>query len=276
MDPLNSDKGKIRETAEVVEGIVKSVPAYQDAIQPAAKEIGKGLETIARSINVALAPLKGLVWGYDRIESYLVPALAEKLKKVPKDQVTAPPIHIAGPAIESLRFAGNEPSLRELYANLLATSMDSGTVHEAHPAFVEILRQLTPDEARIVDLFVDQDYWPRPLITVRRQSKEGRGGYDILRHFSLLGEEAQCSYPEMTPSYVDNLCRLGLAEIPALSELTDAGQYEPLERHPTVENIVAEISASTEDKPEIIKEILKVTTLGGQFCNACVESHHGA
>lgn len=42
---------------------------YKDAVQPAAKEIGKGLATLAKTINVALSPITGFVWGYEQIEN---------------------------------------------------------------------------------------------------------------------------------------------------------------------------------------------------------------
>jgi hypothetical protein len=56
-----SDDSKIRDTAEAVKGIVEAVPIYQDAVQPAAKEIGTALQTVAKSIHVVLAPVSALV-----------------------------------------------------------------------------------------------------------------------------------------------------------------------------------------------------------------------
>ena len=265
-----SDKDKIRDTAEIVEGIVKAVPIYEDALQPAAKEIGTALLTVAKAINVALAPISALVWSDDQIRDYILESLTEKLKDVPEEQIVTPDPTVAGPTLEALRFAGHEPSLRELYANLLATSMDAKTAKEAHPAFVEIISQMTPDEARIVKLFAAPRAYP--VITIRAEMKEGKGegGVDVLAHFSLLGYEAGCLHPELTASYLDNLCRLGLAEIPPLFTYTTHSIYEPLENHPQVLGLIAEIEKSENRNPNIIREGLKVTTLGRQFCEACV------
>ena len=47
-----SEESKIRDAADAVKGIVEAVPVYQDALQPAVREIGKGLETVAKSIRV--------------------------------------------------------------------------------------------------------------------------------------------------------------------------------------------------------------------------------
>ena len=74
-------------------------------------------------------------------------------------------------------------NLRELYANLLATSIDSITAHEAHPAFVEIIRQLTPDEARIVKYIFERMYLP--IITVRVRLPEKAAVLTIIPIFQM-------------------------------------------------------------------------------------------
>ena len=71
-----------------------------------------------------------------------------------------PPPYIAVPAVEALRYTAEEPALCEMYLHLLATAMDSRTVPLAHPAFAEIIRQLTPDEARIINLFAQFNSLP--------------------------------------------------------------------------------------------------------------------
>lgn len=46
------------------------------------------------------------------IKPRLIDKLAEKLKYVPEERIAPPNPTIAGPAIEALRFAANEPDLR--------------------------------------------------------------------------------------------------------------------------------------------------------------------
>lgn len=61
----------VRHTIEAVKGIVEAVPVYEDLAQPAAQELGRGLLTIAKTVNVLLAPLKVVVWGYEQFEDFL-------------------------------------------------------------------------------------------------------------------------------------------------------------------------------------------------------------
>ena len=59
------DDNKIRDVIDAVTGVAKAVPVYQDVVQPAAQEIGTALQTVAKTVHVALAPVSALVWGWE-------------------------------------------------------------------------------------------------------------------------------------------------------------------------------------------------------------------
>jgi hypothetical protein len=266
------EENKVRDAVDAVTGVAKAVPVYQDVLQPAAQELGKALQTVAKTVHVALAPVSALVWGYDQIKDFVSTKVAERLANVAAGDIVTPKPNVAGPALESLRYTGHESSLSDLYANLLAASMDRSTAHGAHPAFVEIIRQLTPDEAKLVGLFVRD--MPFPLITVRwkfRKQEEGkRGGQDLLVNYSHLGLIAKCEYAEMTPTYIDNLCRLGLADVPAFFSYTGVGIYDALEADANVRKLVAVLDADPERIAVIQRRGLNVSQLGKQFAQVCV------
>jgi len=271
-DEDKTKEGNVEGTINAVTGLAKAVPIYDDAIQPAAKELGKALATVAKTVNVALAPVKGLVWGYEQIEGFVSTKVSEKLQNTPEEEIVTPKPNVAGPALESLRYTGHEESLRELYANLLAASMDSMTSAGAHPGFVEILKQITPDEAKLLKLFAERRAFP--LLDVRRESTEaGKGGNDVLKYFSTLGEEAGCENANLTPSYLDNLARLGLIEIPPFLEYTAPNVYDHLETHPAVVSVKQQIEKVPNQKCEIERRGAQVTQLGRQFISICVIDH---
>jgi len=260
--------GKIGDAADAMKGIVEAVPVYQDAIQPAAKEIGKALETVAKLVNAALAPISALVWGYDQIADFVHTRVAEKLKDIPKERIKTPSPLVVGPALEALRYAGHEEALREMYANLLATSMDSLTANNAHPAFVEIMRSMSSDEARIMRLFVTRSGYA--LIDVNAK-EANRTGYEIaLRNFSFIGREAGVCNPELTPNNLDNLCRLGLLEVPPFLTIADSPEYEMLEASEEIQKVKMQIESLTDKTFDVDKKCIRLTALGRQFCNVCV------
>lgn len=267
-----SEENKIRDVVDAVTGVAKAVPVYQDVVQPAAQEMGKALQTVAKTVHIALAPVSALVWGYDQIKDFVSTKVAERLKNVPPENIITPKPNVAGPALESLRYTGHEESLSDMYANLLAASMDKATSEGAHPAFVEIIRQLTPDEAKLVSLFL-RDI-PFPLLNLRwefkEQTEDKRGGKDVLVNFCQLGELAGCEFNNLVPTYIDNLCRLGLCEVPPMWAYLSPGVYDLLENSSVITEIKAQIEQNPEIKAKVERKGLRVTELGKQFARICV------
>jgi Abortive infection alpha len=261
------DESKIRDTVDAVTGLVQAVPVYQDVLQPAFREVGTGLQTIAKTIHIALAPISVLVWGYDEIKEFVSTRVAEKLKDVPPDRILqTPDSHVVGPALEALRFTGPQEHLRELYANLLATSLDADTANKAHPAFVEIINSMTPDEARIMGLFAIEQ--TLPFIDVLEHVDKDKPGYVVtFATFSFIGKVAGCMHKKLTPSYLDNLIRLGLLEAPRGMWLTAPNVYEPLEELFSQSQTDADARNA---RVSFKRRIVRLTSLGVQFCNACV------
>lgn len=267
-----TDENKIRDAADAIKGIVQAVPVYQDVIQPAAKEVGTALQTVAKTLHILLAPLAALVWGYDQVRDFVSTCVADKLKGVPPERLIAPAANIAGPALEALRYTGHDASLREMYAKLLASSMDSKTAHQAHPAFVDVIKQLSPDEAQILSILANRD--GAPLISVRQERKHDRLGNWVLRHFSLLPEVANCKYPDLGPNYLTNLERLGLVELRESYQLKPEGTdlYQPLLNHGDVKLLLARLNESKDFKAHVSMDAVLLTPFGLQFCEACVSN----
>lgn len=270
---MSEDK-KIRGTVDAIKDLAEAVPVYQDAIQPAAKEIGKDLQTIAKTVHVALSPLRGLIWGWEQIEDFVKRTVAEKLKNVPTERIVTPALNVAGPAVEALRFVGNEPDLRELYAQLLATSMDANTAAEVHPSFVEMIKQMTPDEARLLKRLSERR--PAPVVDLGIEWTNGDGGeVDALVNCSLLGVEAACEHVGNTPVYLDNLCRLGIVEIRD-EFYTASDVYEPIELSPEFLEAKRLIDEKSGLEARVHKKMVRVTNLGRQFSEAVVAGGEGS
>jgi hypothetical protein len=144
-DNKDNDSCDLKELVELLNAFSGKQPvsnqnvasqAYNEHFQPAASELGKTATTISKTINMALSPVKGMVWCYEQIETRLSGLLAEKMENVPAEKISPPPIHVAGPAIEAMRFSGEQPQLQQMFANLITNSMNSGLESYAHPAFV--------------------------------------------------------------------------------------------------------------------------------------------
>lgn len=242
--------------------------AYEDALKPAAQELGKGAVVVAKAVNAALAPLEGFVWGVEKIREFIRDRVAKKLEGVPPENIQPPKPHIGVPVIDALRYTGSEPDLAELYANLLATSMDRETAHRAHPGFVDMIKNMSPDEARIMRFLVRYIYYP--VIDVKSTNTTDHSFEVRMRHASMLGIDAGCQHPELTTNYIDNLDRLGLIEVDAISSIYPPDCYGPIEQHRDVKRMVDEINKLENRRSEIERMRLGVTALGRQFIQSCV------
>ncbi|WP_207809198.1 MULTISPECIES: DUF4393 domain-containing protein [unclassified Pseudomonas] len=262
--------GKTKDVIDAVTGLVQAVPIYDDLARPAAKQLGKALETVAKTVNMALAPVGLMIWGYEQIQEFVSGKVAERLKNVPPEAIIQPGLNIAGPALEALRYTGHSDSLSDMYANLLASAMNVVTANQAHPAFVEIIKQLTSDEAKLMKLFANNRM--HPILTVLER-KTNVGTREQLVYFSTFSNSAGIAIPDNLPSYFNNLCRLGLTEIPEGLYLSEDDPYEGLESEPIVRQTVSVINQMPDVKAEIIRQIIRPTQLGQQFIRACVQSN---
>ena len=265
----NNKETNVKATIDAVTGLVKAIPVYDDAVQPAAKEIGKALGTIGKTVNITLAPIKILVWGYEQIENFVNEKVSDKLKNTPSERITTPPPEVVGPALESLKFTGHKEDLRNLFANLIANSMDSATLRNAHPGFVEIIKNISSEEAKILKLFTTKQ--TMPLIDVRDEFKDGKGGTDVLKNFSQIGALSGCVDIGLVPSLLDNLCRLGLLEIPSGMYLVKEELYKPLEESLEVQTLKTAIEENENNKIGFTRKYITLTTYGKQFCDTCVK-----
>jgi hypothetical protein len=192
--------GQVTDAAKAIAAMTENIPIYKDAVQPAAKEISKSLTLIAKAVNTALLPVAGLVWGADQIKDFINKKVAQKMENVPEEDIQSPKPHIGVPVVDALRYTGEEAALADLYANLLATAMDRKTAINAHPGFVDMIKNMSPDEARIMKFLSANNMYP--LIDIAIQEINKSTFVKTHRHVSLLGLDAQCEVPGLASNYL--------------------------------------------------------------------------
>ncbi|MCP3019084.1 DUF4393 domain-containing protein [Cupriavidus basilensis] len=268
MGEEQKESGNVTEMAQAVAAVAKEIPVYRDLAQPAVQELGRGLVVVAKVVTACLAPAEGLVWGVDKIKDFVRERVAKKLENVPPEEIQQPKPHIAVPAIEALRYTGAEESLSDLYANLLATSMDKATAYRAHPGFVDMIKNMCPDEARVMRLMAGRDVYP--VVDIWSMSNTDSSFIVISRYITLIGHWAGCEHPLLTSTYLDNLERLGLLWVDMASHLSHPEAYSEIENHPDIKAVMASITGTEGRRPQITKGRITTTDLGKQFIRACV------
>lgn len=260
---------KVNDTINAVTGLVQAVPIYEDAIQPVAKQLGKSLETVGKLVNVALAPISILIWGYDKIEDFIQEKVPQKLVNVAEEDIITPNPHIAAPLIEALRYTGNNEELREMFANLLANSMNKNTASKAHPAYVDIIKNMTSDEAKTIKYFSERQSIASIEITTYIIKNQFRS---IARNIVNIDNSEEYDDYNLISSYIDNLCRLGLLEVPSDRHFIDSERYKLIEEDPNILKVKSKLESDGKTKVEFKRKIIQLTDFGNQFIEICVDN----
>lgn len=263
-DPIEDAKGV------VVGELIKATRDNPD-VKEAAKELGQAARTIATTINNTLLPLAAVNFAFDKARQYFAGTfqadLSKRAEKIPPERVMEPKASIAGPALQGLAFTHEEPNLKDMYLSLLATAMDSRKAAGAHPAFVEIIKQLTSEEAHLLRTVLSSPT-PLALVEIRRTTTGERGWQTLARHLgNLCDETGKPVQNPGAPALIDNWIRLGLVEVDYDKYLMAEDSYKWVEDRPEYKGLCAQHN-SEKVKVSFQKGILVRTALGAQFAQA--------
>jgi len=156
--------------------------------------------------------------------------------------------------------AEDEP-LRAAMGELLNHSIDFGADRAREYLYAVILRQLTPDEARVVAALAGGAIYPS--VDVAERAAFGGTGRVVLRNASTVGKSAGVSLLEAVPAYLTRLAGLGLLdvgeEVPEMET-----QYEILMTDSTVRDAQDSVK-----RPRAIRRSVRLSQLGTRFWAAC-------
>jgi hypothetical protein len=233
---------------------------YDDSLKPLAKRVGKIGDTLGGVIEIALSPLEKMVFNFDQKKQELSNNLKDKLKNTPVEDIIDPPPHVVVPALQKLVYTEAE-ELKNMFANLIANSMDLKTSSFTHPAFVDIISQLTPDEARLIDILavLGLDLSIPKIDIIEYISEDKKSGFEyISANITLLGEESNIVNKTQINFYLSNLERLKIVEIMSNQALFGEEFYRPL-----FEKVNSTLSSN--NRIELKRGLIRLTPFGAMF-----------
>ena len=242
--------------------------AYSDLLQPTMKSFGNTLSLFPRTIGVWLGRWEKWIINGEKSIELTKQAVIERVQKIPEEKLSEPEANIAIPAIQQLSYCYDCEELRNMYANLLTASMCIDTKSNAHPAFVDIIKQLTPDEAKLIKLLKPDTKQFYPIIDIT-SSVKGKDEYVyVIKNFSDISYGI-CAYPDNISAYLDNFERLGLIEIHDSIFLVNEKIYDNLKEHAFVKNVTSQPLPENHFY-DFINHCFSVTNFGINFIKACV------
>lgn len=198
------------------------------ALEETAKTTGKAIDFVNRIFGSSLEELGCIV--HDKIKFYRWKKCIELVERAQAllqqraltGELVPIPLRIGIPLLDAASIEEDE-KLKEMWAQLIANSADPNTRMDVHPGLIEILKQLTPDEAKFIDHVAHREGYPRyPTIVTasERQQYYGSNWPGLERFESLYSSfSILCSRELMIPekkrqkTIYDNLIRLRIAEI---------------------------------------------------------------
>lgn len=213
-DPIQTAKQGVVLIGE----IIKAAGANPN-VKEAGGNLGQTALTITKTINNVMLPLAAVNFAFDKARTYFAERfpqeLSAKASAIPAEQLVEPKASIAGPALQGLAFTHEETNLKEMYLSLLATAMDGRVKAEAHPAFVEIIKQLDSEEAGLLQGLLREDVAGFAIVEIRI-TKNGEQGWNVLEKHIMNFTSPMTGEPWESPrqgAMIDNWVRLGLAEV---------------------------------------------------------------
>lgn len=151
---------------------------------------------------------------------------------------------------------------RELLTSLISRSMYDTPEQSRNALYVSLLKQLVPDEARILAALSDGSAYP--LLHV---AEPGTGNTAlVLRNASTVGRAAGVTQPHHTPLYLTRLLNHSLVQLgPEVPEARD--DYEMLLTDPAVHAAITTTSRSLRPA-RIIRRTVVLSALGAELWEA--------
>ena len=237
--------------------------AAKDVLPQTVSQADEALSTIVGWFNnVVLYPVKKANISYKYKLECFEDDFRGKVLTIQEGKLCEPNLLIAGPTLEALKYTYDVQELREMYVNLLSSSMNMDYVAIVHPSFVDIIRQLTPDEAKLLNLLKADG--KHAVVDIRQQLPDDGGEVDIIKDFSHISYGV-CECPENIGAYLGNLQRLGIITIPDNRHLSEDAHYDLIRNNPLIAPYVSE------GKNVFKKKCLIVTSFGENLLKCCIE-----
>lgn len=250
------------------EGVLTEV--YKDLLSPTVKPVGAMLSLLPRTIRLALGKWEKWIINGEESLQLTAQALRIKVENIPEDKLCEPEPYIAVPAIQQIAYCYNSEVLRDMYANLLASSMNVEEKWKVHPSFVDIIKQMTPDEAKLLKVMPRSSKVYLPVVDLKKSSDDNGGTITIERNIVQDFLYDVCESPKNMSTYLENLERLKLIKIPEDQFIVEETYYIQIEESTRMNALKS--SVLPEGKKYITgRRLLYVTDYGLSFIRCCID-----
>lgn len=244
--------------------------ALQQNVPETVRQTDGALSTVVGFFNnVVLYPVKkaNITFKY-KLEAF-EDDLKEKVKNIPEENLQIPPVKIAGPVLEALRYAYDEEELREMYEEMLAKAMDKRKAHQVHRSYVDAVKQMEPLDAQVLRRIYDYN----KISTVHIELHKAKSQQYYVNAMPYHYNAALCDLgdPFQISTSISNLLRLGL--LISTDGILNEGVAERIEKESYVQEQYEIYSQLPGGATIFVREdcdILSLDSYGRCFVDVCI------
>lgn len=186
--------------------------------------------------------------------------VSSELNKIDEENLQEPKTCIAGPMFDAANFFIEEAIYIEIFSKLIAASCDSRYNEILHPAFAEVIKQLSPLDALLIKFL---------------HYKQNINGYAVSKDgidFSIVECDLVDEYGiECVAQSVSNLSRLGIFFIQGYEETRNTVSFVSDNNVPQTPPMNTPFTNSLEESGfKVMRSRYYITNFGYQFMKVCL------
>lgn len=234
-----------------------------ELLTPPCKAIGGGIASV---FDIIFSPFKFLNSKIQISQENFKIKLSKKLNDIPESKLVEPELNKIGPILEASKFYVENDILSDMFANLLASACNTDTVNTSHISFVEIIKQLTPQEALLIkDLYENKNNYA--CANIKFVKSDGINNLLVnYIHSNFIESDGKI---EEYMTYLENLQRLKIIEISDTIWLSDDKRYDCIRNSIIFKDFKEKLSAF--GNVDISKKYWSFTHFGNQFVKVCLK-----
>lgn len=247
--------------------------AYNDIIHEPAKTISVAIEQLVSVLKLITFPMAAAGMTSDYLKNKLSNFFEKSLRKVDKNNKIYPDIGTTYSIIQNVTRVFEKKELEEAYSWLLASASDKRKKDSIHPAFAQIILELSPLDVIVLNWVKKQKL--SPFLETIIASKDDMYSYPIvLMEPFILIEGYEDNYEEISSS-LSNLFRLNLIKRGvAVMQPTEDNQYERIFKsnvYKDIRNALPDIKSGKYTETKVVHGTIRLTSFGQKFMRTCSE-----
>ena len=247
-----------------LDGIPESTK--EEALNPPAKLLGQAFSGIVHAVFDPLVK-------FNIVRDKELKDFEEKVQsgthQIPEKNRDDSKIGLALKAFEESKYQLDSEELRQLFANLITSTVDNRKNSKVQPSFSSVLKDLSTEDAHLVKLFAKEN--PVPLVSIQVEDENGVG---VGMQNNILVFNSEININELSLFSLERLGLLSLNPTNQLQSKNNQTKYQNFESDPmylSIKNRLPIISGEfTFSKSRLARGKAELTPFGEAFVSCVI------